>query len=167
MTHTDQQKKSAISRVLFGLVVVVVAGAWVVSRLLFPIYSVTIDTRDPTLTPDKAFVFPVFADTGGRVRPLTTYKTLPSGGGEYAVVDPVHNSWPIFPIQLKFRLNPSAAKVGWVVRREKPDIWEPDDRDVRVYWMTREELLHAVDVGKVILPEFDRMERFDLSQLNR
>ena len=167
MTLTDPQKKSPINTVLLALIVVVIAGVLIVPRLLFPIYRVKIDSRDPTITSDKALVFPVFVDSSGNIRLLTGYMTLPSGGGQQAAVDPINNPWPIVPAPLTFRWNPLAEKVGWVVRRERPEIWKPDDRDVRVFWMTPEELLHAVDVGEVILPEFDRMERFDLSQLSR
>lgn len=169
MTLAELQKRppKKSTKVFWSLVVVGIVFVLIIHRLLFPVYDLIINSHDTTLTSYQAFVFPVFVDSSGNVRTLTGYMTYPSGGGMYAETDTINHPWPIVPAKMTFQWKRSARKIGWVVRRERPEIAEPDNSDVRVFWMPPDELQQSVKAGEVLLPEFDRMERFDLSQLSK
>ncbi len=170
MTHSGERignSKKTLSTLLGTIAVLAVGVAVLLNKIVYPIYHPTIDSTDKSLTSYQAFIFPVFVDRNGLIRTLRCYKALPSGGGDYAESDPVSNPWPIVPAPLRFRWNPAAQEFGLVVRREKPDINEPDDRDVRVHWMTAREVQNAIEKGEIVIPNFASLPQFDLSKISR
>jgi hypothetical protein len=158
-------KKIPVARcaIVFSIAALIIT--YVIFLVLFPKHTVVVDSCDRSLVNYRSFVFPIYTDASGVCRLLTGFSAYPSGGGSYAVKDPIKTPWPIVPAPLTFRSSPFAKRVGWIVRRTKVDINKPDDSEARVYWMTPEEVSAAIDAGRVIIPKWESLPKCDLSKL--
>lgn len=109
--------------------------------------------------------FPVLDGPDG-LKPATSYAHSLGGIG-YNRLRTDYNRCRSLPVQWCFRREREATKYGFVVRRWYPPLpprrrgGRLDGTDLRVFWVTADEIEAAIASGRLDIPRFNDLSRFD------